>query len=332
LTPPARRLTKSIVSKSPAQAAKPIYALVGADALLQLEAVQKILALLPPGVQRTDLDGETAQLSDVLDECRSFAMFGPGKLVVVRSADDFVTKYRQSLEEYAAAPSDSATLVLRMSSLPATQRLHKAIAKTGEIIACAPPKDVTRWAIDRAKNIYGATLAFDAARLLVDLIGANLSRLDSELAKLSIGAVNDKIDAEQVSISVAFGSERQMWDMTNALAAGNAAEALRRWRQLVQTDSSAEFRAVTWLGMWLENARKAIRMSKAGDSVGVIGQALRIWPREQQAPFVETAKKLGEAGVNRALDRLVLIDYQIKTGVGDAIGNIEQFLVTVGME
>ena len=49
---------------------------------------------MPPDVQRTDFDGETAQLAEMLDELRSFAMFGGGKLVTVRNADAFLTRFR----------------------------------------------------------------------------------------------------------------------------------------------------------------------------------------------------------------------------------------------
>ena len=54
----------------------------------------------------------------MLDELRSFAMFGGAKLVVVRDADEFIGRYREPLEDYAAKPADSGTLVLRLASLP----------------------------------------------------------------------------------------------------------------------------------------------------------------------------------------------------------------------
>ncbi len=117
--------------------------------------------------------------------------------------------------------------------------------------------------------------------------------------------------------------------MTNELAAGRVAEALKRWRQLVQLDSSAEFRAVTWLTMWLENVRKALAMRKQGMNPFTIGQQLRIWPRELQQPFVKTAEMLGEGGLARGMDLLAEIDYQSKTGVGDAAENVERFLMSI---
>ena len=95
----------------------------------------------------------------------------------------------------------------------------------------------------------------------------------------------------------------------------------------MQGDSSAEFRAVAWLCIWLENVRKALGMIKRGDNPFTIGQTLRIWPRETQQKFVDTVKSLGENGRMRAVDLLAEIDFQTKTGVGDAAENVERFLL-----
>src|SRR5205823_753673 len=133
-----------------------------------------------PDVQRVDADGERAELSEVLDELRSFAMFGGGKLVVVRNADAFVTRFREPLENYCLSPSDSATLVLRLNSLPSNQRIYKAISKTGEVIGCEPPKDLAAWAVRHGREAHAVMLDLDAARLLADLVGCDMGRLDSE--------------------------------------------------------------------------------------------------------------------------------------------------------
>jgi DNA polymerase III delta subunit len=137
------------------------------------------------------------------------------------------------------------------------------------------------------------------------------------------------VTAKLVGGSVSFQREQQMYDMTNELAAGRPTEALKRWRQLLQTDSSAEFRAVTWLGIWLENVRKALAMKRQGMAPPAIASALRLWPREIQGPFFKTADALGEAGVARALDLLTEIDRQTKSGVGDAAANVERFMLAM---
>jgi DNA polymerase III subunit delta len=262
---------------------------------------------------------------------RSFALFGGGKVVVLRNAELFITRCRSQLEDYLAKPSTSATLVLRVPSLPANQRIYKLIDKLGGIEKCEPPKDLVRWITDHARSAHKLAVAPDAGRMLADLIGADLGRIDNELAKLALQSASGKIDAADVAGSVAFQREQEMWNMTNELAAGRTQQALKRWRQLVQMDTSAEFRAVTWLTMWLESVRKALEMQQAGMNPFTIAQQLRIWPKENQQPFFKTANTLGMAGVRRALDLLAKIDHQNKSGVGEAATNVERFLLSIAV-
>jgi DNA polymerase-3 subunit delta len=313
---------------------KPVHALVGADAFLQTQKLREILSQLPKEAQRIDVDGERAELADVLDELRSFAMFGGAKVVVVGNGDEFITRFREQLENYCERPADSATLVLRVNSLPSNQRIYKIIAKTGEITKCAPPADreIVPWVIGRAKNEHKLAVTPQAAEMLKDLIGDDLGRMDNELAKLALQATGGKVDVADVQQSVAFQREQEMWNMTDEIAAGHATAALRRWRQLVQMDSSAEFRAVTWLGMWLEKAIKALAMKRQGANAFAIAKELKIWPAEKGTAFVQTAQQLGDEGLYRALNLLVEVDHQSKSGVGDAAENVERFLLAVGGE
>lgn len=305
---------------------KPVYALVGSDPFLQLQKLREIASALPPDAQRTDFDGETAQLADVLDELRSFAMFGGGtKLVTVREADALITRYREQLEEYVNHPSESAVLVLRLCSLPGTQRIAKAIAKMGAVESCAAPKDLSRWAIEHAKREHKITLAPDAARVLADYVGADLGRIDSELAKLAIQCDGDRVSLDSVCANVAFTREREMWDLTNALAGGDVGEALSRWRQLLHADPSAEFRAVTWLGIWLGDVATVVTTGPRSGAT----QKLRWKYKDGFDRFVRNAEAFGKDGYARALDLLTEIDKQSKSGVGDAAENVERFILAL---
>src|SRR3982751_6825022 len=98
------RLHRDDVSPMPGSALKPVYALVGEDSFLQLQRLAELLATAPKDVQRVDVDGERAELAEVLDELRSFAMFGESKLVVVRHGDELITRFREQLEDYVSDP------------------------------------------------------------------------------------------------------------------------------------------------------------------------------------------------------------------------------------
>jgi DNA polymerase-3 subunit delta len=317
---------------SSASTVKSVYALVGSDAFVQTEKLRQIMAGLPEDAARIDVDGERAELADVLDELRSFAMFGGGKVVVVSAADEFISRFREQLENYCEHPSNSATLVLRCESLPKNQRIYKIIQKNGQIEACDPPnvRELPGWIVQRARSAHGLAVTGDAAAMLAELIGNDLGRLDNELAKLALQCEGGKADVKDVAGSVAFQREQEMWAMTDEVAAGRTSAALCRWRQLVQADKSAEFRAVTWLGMWLEKAIKALELSRRGMNPFGIAKELRIWPAEKGAALVKTSQRMGEAGLRRALNLLVEVDHQSKTGVGEAAENIERFILAVG--
>jgi DNA polymerase III delta subunit len=312
-------------------AVKPVYALVGPDAYLQSEKLAEISASLPDDAQKINVDGERAELSDVLDELRSFAMFGGTKVVVVRNGEDFVSRWRDGLESYLEEPSTQATLVLRMASLPKNQRIYKLIQKVGHIEPCEPPKqsELPGWIVKRAKGEYKFAITQAAASLLAELIGDDVGRLVSEISKLSL-LDKPTVDVADIDKSVAFQREQEMWDMTNAVAAGRTDEALRRWRHLIHLDPSTEFRAVTWLALWLEDARKVVLARREGRNAMSALPPYKYRDPKLKAAFIQTAEQMGEKGVARAIDLLTQVDRQSKTGIGDAAQNVERFLIAIG--
>jgi DNA polymerase-3 subunit delta len=310
--------------------AKPIYALVGSDPFLQLESLREILLTLGSDVQRLSFDGDRVDLATLLDEVRSYSMFGPGKVVVVRQANDFLDKYREKLEEFVANETPTNAVVFRFDSLPANQRIYKAIDKVGQITKCEPPKAaaVPGWIAKRAKSEHGVEIEPAAAGQLADLVGVDLGRIDSELAKLAIQTTTGKITAAEVTSTVAFQREQEIWEITTLLGRGMTEQAIGRWRELVRSDPSMEFRAVTWLGIWLENCRTVLLALEKQTPMGVVGKQIRIWDDRVLKEFVGTAKKMGRAGVTRQLERLTDLDLRIKSGLANASDGVERFMAT----
>lgn len=307
---------------------KPVYALVGGDLFLHLQGVKDIAAQAPADHQRADFDGETASAAEVIDELRSFAMFSTTKLVVVRNADDLITRFRDALENYVAKPAAHSVLVLRCGSLPSNQRIYKLIAASGRIIDCNPPRDLPRWIMDRARTAHNMQIGDVEARLLAEMIGSDLGRLDNELARLAL-QYDGKPQAADISRSVVFQREQEMWEMTNEVHAGNVAAALKRWRQLLDADPSAEFRAFTWLTMWLEKARRAMVMRGRGRSDNDIAAELKIWPASRRPDFFRTVNALGEQNIARLIALLAELDLRSKSGLGTMADNVTSFLLTL---
>lgn len=309
----------------------PVYAIVSKEPYLQLGELHRVLGEAGADVDRVDLDGEKAELGDALDELRSFAMFGGRRLVVVRDADKFITNHREGLERYLQSPSDTGTLVLRASSLPSNQRVHKLITRVGRVIVCEPPKerDLPAWIVRHAKAEYALDVAPDAARALADLIGADLGRIDTELAKLAIMCDGNRLTTEQIASSVAFSREQEMWTLTDVLSSGDVTRALRLWRQLLQTDPAAEFRAATWLTLWLAKLSAARRLAARKMPHGSIASTLKIWPAQNLDGLLRIGDRLGDEGIRAALERLAQADLRSKTGIGEFDKNVEAFLLSL---
>ena len=126
---------------------------------LQLQRQSESVQQAPDDAQRIDIDGERAQLADVLDELRSFAMFGGHKMVIVRDAEDFISRFRESFREVSRRPGRLRNTAAALRTLAKTTRIYKLIDKLGGICECEPPTQLASWIMSQAKNAHGLTLS-----------------------------------------------------------------------------------------------------------------------------------------------------------------------------
>jgi DNA polymerase III subunit delta len=195
------------------------------------------------------LDGEELPWRDVADELATKSLFQTEsqRLIVVRDADNFVSENRAALEKYTAHPSRHAVLILLVSSFPATTRLYKQIVKDHLAIDCRVPEKsagsrkvpdeqrIVRWLSAHAKAAHGVNLPRAVAELLCDMVGADMSRMDQELAKLSaFAAPADKITTDMVIELVGGWRAKTAWEMIDAALDGDAGPALEQLDRLLR--------------------------------------------------------------------------------------------------
>ena len=118
-----------------------------------------------------------------LDELFTPPFVGERRLVVVESADDFVSRIAGN-GQYVGAPSSCGVLLLDVRTWPATTRIAKAMPFAIE--ANAPKAwHAPGWASKWATHRHGKELSAETAKWLVELVGTDLGVIDQELAKLS---------------------------------------------------------------------------------------------------------------------------------------------------
>lgn len=305
-----------------------VLVLAGKEAFLRERYLQTLKEAIEASGVPTDVmrfDGATAQPADVFDECRSFGLLGQHKLVVVDNADQFVKEDNRPLvERYAQNPSDSATLVLRCETWR-KGNLDKMIAKVGRFQPCEELSrpEATKAAVKRALKDYQRTLEPAAAELLVERIGVDLARIDSELAKLA--ATTDPrqpITHELVRTMVTLSREEKPWIIQDYLLDPNPEPALQKLRELVEV-SRLDPVPIRWA--YIDMARKLHAIAEdiaRGVPAHAAGKNLRLW-----GPSAQAIRRIGaRVPPGRLADLLhetIEADYRGKTGQGDTMRALE---------
>src|SRR5205823_14284817 len=83
------------------------------------------------------------------------------------------------------------------------------------------------WCVQWAARRHAKQLTMNAARMLVDLIGADMGQLDQELTKLAIyvGTAN-RIDQDDVDKLVGSSRAKSTWKIFDAIGGGQPSAAL----------------------------------------------------------------------------------------------------------
>lgn len=274
----------------------PLCAVSGDEAFLKREVLHAIRrqACGEDEFAWNTFTGKESEWRDVRDALSAVSLFGSGaQVAVVEEADTFVTVHRQQLEDYVESPPAGALLVLDLKTWNGSTRLAKAVAASGLALKCQVPdrgaelgafkRQVKAWLAERAKSLHGAKLEGAAAELLLDLLPLSLGVLDQEVAKLALMAgASQAIDTKLVQDQVGGWRTRKTWDMIDAMADGDAADALGQLDRLLlageqpigllaQVSSSLrKFSAAACLFSQAEAAGRRGSLRQALEQAGVI--------------------------------------------------------------
>jgi DNA polymerase III subunit delta len=320
---------------TPLSAACRIVVLAGKEAFLIGEYTSQMQDLLAKAYGEVDtvrFDGATAALADVLDECRTFGLMQQHKLVVVDNAEQLVKEDSRPLfERYAASPSENATLVLRAERWYAG-KLDELIAKVGSFQKCEAvgPALAATWAVKRAEKRHGARLAPGAASLLVERIGSDLARLDTELAKLAVsvsgpGGAPAEITVSAVEELVGQTREDEAWAIQSTLLSGEPEASVAHVRLILDNARRDAHVPLTWA--MVDLARKlhaAARGVRDGMNPFALGGKLKLWPEERREAVLAVARRSDPARLARLLKNAVEADAAGKSGLGDPGRTLER--------
>ena len=296
----------------------PVYVLHGDEDFLKRQ-VLSVLRKVVFGSEENEFGlstqaGDKAEFAAVRSELETVPFLSPRRLVVIEAADPFVSQYRSALEKYVSKPAESGILVLDVKSWPSNTKLSKMVPSAGSIACNAPkPYQLTDWCAKRSATRYGKELSQSAARLLVDLVGAEMGILDQELAKLAI-YIGDKakIDTEDVDCLVGSCREQDTWKIFEAIGGGRTKEALTVMDRLLEQgqDGLRVLGAFSWQ---LRGLAKAGRLSQQGMPLAAaVGRAG--FPPFKRTEVEQQLRHLGRRRLNRLYDWLLEANSGLKGG------------------
>ncbi len=314
------------------QSSKPIYVIAGKDMALVGRACDELLEDLISPSQRQmallSLDGKEAQLAQVLDELRTLPFLCDRRIVLVKNAEDFISKNRPALERYFDKPCHSSILIFTVGSFAANTKLAKKLKTAGKLIAVQPPKPymLGKMAVAYANKKCGKSLDQKSADFLVELVGDNLSGIYNEIDKLAI-YTDDKntISFDDIKQLTASGRGFSVFEVLDSIGSKDKTVAISRLRSMLALDRSSQFTAIGAFAMHLRKMFNAKVMLNAGQNQMQVAAKARIWSAKQQ--FFDNLEKLSLQAIACYIAAIAETDYMIKTGQATPSAALEQFVM-----
>ena len=303
---------------------RPAYLLLGEEALLREESLAALRAAVlgqgPADFDLDRLDGERVTAAGLGDALRTLPVLAPRRLVILREPEPRAGGRGVGEALAALLPELGAgRSVLVVVSEKADSRTRWVKAFPAEaVVHCEPPRgerELVAFARAEARR-QGVALAPGAAELLAERVGPQLLLLRREIEKLALLApAGDPVGRAEVAAGTPRLASEPIWELTDAIGEGRAAEALRVLAHLLAGGAPAP----VVLGSLASHYRRLLRL-RAGGSVPappfvrrkLDQQARRYGPRRLSAclrAIHETDLALKGAGhvpPELALERLVL--------------------------
>jgi len=214
---------------------EPFYFLHGPETFYQTEVIQALIQKCITEDNRyfnlETFDARESTVNHWLGSARTLSFLGGIKLVVVRNLHEAIPKDQdaQTLIDYAQSPIPEACVVITADKVDRKRKLFKTLTGLKTAVACEAPKEneLASWLRKRAGET-GYSLSPDAARFLVNRVGARPGILAKELEKtLLYAGKNESVSEKDVSEVVGESKLENVFALTDALKTKNPEKALR---------------------------------------------------------------------------------------------------------
>lgn len=243
--------TDRFVSEVAGRKLRPAYVFIGDEVFFRDQCRNALLEHLVPADLRDfslhDIDLSDVSVAELIDRACTPSLMAPFQVFFIRGVKNLYGRGSHAaefaaIEAYVKDPNPDAVLIFVADhlSIPADARRmdmqdkdrYERIRETlGEFcamveLARVEESDGIRWIIDQAGK-EGVKIEPDAARELIDSLGADMMMVSRELEKLILYAGDRKqITLGDVETLVLAAKQRSLYELTDAISAKDKPRAL----------------------------------------------------------------------------------------------------------
>ncbi|MGA2339479.1 MAG: DNA polymerase III subunit delta [Terracidiphilus sp.] len=342
---------------------RPGYVLAGDEIFLLDRCRAAVLkAFVPPDLRDfclSDFDLTSTSIFEVLDRAQTPSLMAPFQVIFVRNVRQLYTRGAKkdefaALDRYFKSPNPQAMLLFIADFLriPADtrrmelddknrfERLTETLgAHCGMVeLARVSEEDAMRWATAKAQESGGLRLEADAARELVDALGADMMLVSSELEKLlHYTSGRGRITLGDVETMVLSAKQRTLYELTDAISARDRVRALALLEGLLNSSDAGEDAAIGHLYMLARTFRQMlVILEKNVRDSRAIWQAL--WQGFRMPPFAaddlirQARRYKSRRELTRALRLVARADLELRSSPPDKRLVLERLVYELASE
>jgi DNA polymerase III subunit delta len=353
--------TERFVAEVAGRKLRPAYVFIGDEVFFRDQCRQALLRHLVPDDLRDfsvhDLDLSSSSIADVLDRARTPSLMAPFQVLFIRGVKNLYGRGSHqdefaAIEAYLKDPNPAAVLIFVADhiSIPADvrrmemqdkdryQRIRDTLGEYCGIVELArvEESDGIRWVIEHAQQ-EGVRVDQDAARELIDALGADMMLVSRELEKLILYVGGKKqVTLGDVETMVLAAKQRSLYELTDAISAKDKPRALAVLGALLST-SEGEEAAIGHLYMLARTFRQMlVILEKNVRDPRTIWQAL--WQGFRVPPFAaediirQARRYKSRRELTRAVRLVARADLQLRSNPPSKRIVLEQLVIHLAEE
>jgi DNA polymerase-3 subunit delta len=341
---------------------RPGYVLAGDEVFLLDRCRAAVLkGFVPPDLRDfclSDLDLTTTSIFGVLDRAQTPSLMSPFQVILVRNVRQLYTRGAKkdefaALDRYFRSPNPQALLLfiadfiripsdsrrMEMDDKNRYERLTETLGQHCGMVELARvnEEDAMRWIVSTAQE-QEVRVDADAARELVDALGADMMMVSSELEKLLLYATGrGRITLGDVETMVLSAKQRSLYELTDAISAKDRPRALALLQGLLNSSDAGEDAAIGHLYMLARTFRQMlVILEKNVRDSRAIWQAL--WQGFRMPPFAaddlirQARRYKSRRELTRALKLVARADLELRSSPPDKRLVLERLVYELASE